>query len=79
MMDGFIDESVNIELSEQASSKRIKEAVMSKIHNEEKNVRSRRSGSFARIAALAAVFMLVIGGGVVAWASGGLEIGRARV
>ena len=27
MMDGFIDESVNIELSEQASSKRIKEAV----------------------------------------------------
>ena len=36
MMDGFIDESVNIELSEQASSKRIKEAVMSKIHNEEK-------------------------------------------
>ena len=72
MMDGFIDESVNIELSEQASSKRIKEAVMSKIHNEEKNVRSRRSGSFARIAALAAVFMLVIGGGVYAWASGGL-------
>ena len=34
MMDGFIDESVNIELSEQASSKRITEAVMSKIHNE---------------------------------------------
>ena len=72
MMDGFTDESVNIEPSEQASSERIKEAVMSKIHNEEKNVRSRRSGSFARIAALAAVFMLVIGGGVVAWASGGL-------
>lgn len=72
MMDGFIDESVNIEPSEQASSARIKEAVKSKIHNKEKNVRSRRSRSFARIAALAAVFILVIGGGVVAWASGGL-------
>ena len=36
MMDGFTDESVNIEPSEQASSERIKEAVMSKIHNEEK-------------------------------------------
>ena len=72
MMDGFTDESVNIEPSEQASSERIKEAVMSKIHNEEENVRSRRSWSFARIATLAAVFMLVIGGGVVAWASGGL-------
>ena len=72
MMDGFTDDSVNIELSEQASSERIKEAVMNKIHKEEKVARSRRSGSFARIAALAAVFMLVISGGVVAWATGGL-------
>ena len=72
MMDSFTDESVHIELSEQVSPERIREAVMRKIRNEEKHLRSHSAWSFARIAALAAVFMLVIGGGVYAWASGGL-------
>ena len=78
MMDGFMDDSVNIGLSEQASSEKIKEAVMRKVHQEKTPARSRHGGRLARIGALAAVFVLVITGGVYAWASGGLGEALSR-
>ena len=78
MMDGFTDDSVNIGLSEQASSERIKEAVMRKVHQEKTPARSRHGGRLARIGALAAVFVLVITGAVYAWASGGLGEALSR-
>lgn len=72
MMDSFTDDSVEIVLSEQASAERIKETVMSRIHEEERARRSHHLRGFARVAVLAAAFTLLLGGGAVAWASGGL-------
>ena len=72
MMDGFTEEVVNIASHDDASSERIKEAVMTRIHTEEKHKQTRRSRSLTRVAALAAVFILATGGSVYALAGGGL-------